>query len=127
MWRWALTLFLDHPLVGVGTGCYRDAILSAGGEVAVDHPHNNLLYVASSYGMVGLVVFGWLFWTLLRIGWRNRDRTVGFFVLASCLVLLLGGMTDTHILDSGGAFLLSMTTGLTTGLQGISPAGVEDS
>jgi O-antigen ligase len=125
MWRWAVALFLDHPLLGVGTGCYRQAILSGGGEVGVDHPHSNLLYMASSFGILGLVVFGWLFWVLLRTGWRNRDRAAGFFVLSSSLVLLLGGITDTQILDSGGAFLLSMTTGLTTGLRDAIPEGGE--
>ncbi|MEW6664798.1 MAG: O-antigen ligase family protein [Thermodesulfobacteriota bacterium] len=125
MWRWAGSLFLDHPLLGVGTGGYRRAILARGGEVAVNHPHSNLLYVASSFGMIGLVVFGWLFWILLRTGWRNRDQAMGFFVLASSLVLLLGGITDTHILDSGGAFLLSMTTGLSSSLHGPFPGGGE--
>jgi len=114
MWRWALTIISEHPLIGVGAGGYKKAVLSAGGEVGVDHPHNNFLYVGASYGIGGLFLLGWLFWILLKTGWVNRDDPIGFFVLASTLVVLVGGVTDTHVLDSGGAFLFALTTGLQT-------------
>ena len=112
MWRWAIYLFAKHPLLGVGTGGYKEAILAEGGEEGIAHPHNNILHMAVSFGIIGLFVFGWLFWVLLKTGWRNRGESVGFFVFASSLVILVGGMTDTHILDAGGAFLLAVTTGL---------------
>lgn len=117
MWRWAITLFSKNPLLGVGTGGYRQAIISAGGDARVDHPHNNFLYVAVSFGLVGLLLFGWLFWVLLKSGWTSRSEPIGFFVMASTLVFLVGGFTDTHILDSGGAFLLALTAGLQTALN----------
>ncbi|RJR38273.1 MAG: LPS export ABC transporter permease LptF [Desulfobacteraceae bacterium] len=127
MWRWALTVISEHPLLGVGAGGYRKAVLSAGGEVGVDHPHNNFLHVGSSYGIGGLFLLGWLFWILLKTGWVNRNEPIGFLVLASSLVLLVGGLTDTHVLDSGGAFLFALTTGLQTAAGkengGAHPAG----
>lgn len=116
MWRWAIDLFLEHPLIGVGTGGYTQSILQGGGGRGIAHPHNNILYVAVSYGILGLIIFGWLFWVLLKAGWRNRDDPVGFFILSSTLVILVGGLTDTHILDAGGAFLLAVTTGLLASL-----------
>jgi O-antigen ligase len=117
MWRWAIKLFGQHPLLGVGTGGYRQAILAAGGEAGMDHPHNNFLYIAVSFGTAGLFIFGWLFWVLLKEGWKGRNNAMGFFVMASSLVLLIGGLSETHILDSGGAFLLSVTTGLQSTLE----------
>jgi len=116
MWRWAIDLFMEHPLIGVGTGGYSKAILESGGDMGIAHPHNNVLHVAVSYGIVGLSVFGWFFWILLKMGWQNRARPVGFFVLASSLVILVGGLTDTHILDAGGASLLAVTTGILSSL-----------
>lgn len=116
MWRWALDLIMKHPLTGVGTGGYRQAILDAGGEKGIDHPHNNFLYVAVSFGLPGLFAFCWLFWVLLKVSWRNRQSALGFFIMASSLVILVGGLTDTHILDAGGAFLLAITTGLLSAL-----------
>ena len=116
MWRWAIDLFLENPFLGVGTGGYRKAILAEGGDMGIDHPHNNFLYMAVSFGILGLLVFIWFLWGLLRNGWRNRHCTPGFFILSSCLVILVGGMTDTHILDAGGAFLLAVTAGLQSAL-----------
>ena len=112
MWRWAIALFIKHPLIGVGTGGYQKAILLEGGDKGIAHPHNNILHMAVSFGILGLFVFGWLFWTLLKTGWQHRQSPPGFFILASSLVILTGGLTDTHILDAGGLFLLALTTGL---------------
>jgi O-antigen ligase len=111
MWRWAGHLFLKNPIWGVGTGGYNKALLAAGGDREIAHPHNNILYVAVSFGVIGLIVYGWLFWVLLKIGWQHKENVTGFFILSSALVILVGGLVDTPILDAGGAFLLSMTVG----------------
>lgn len=116
MWRWAVEIFLKHPVIGAGTGGYRQAVLDSGGDQGVDHPHNNILYVASSFGILGLIIYGWFFYILLSSGWRHRDSSTGFFILSSSLVILVGGLTDTHILDAGGASLLALTTGLVSAL-----------
>lgn len=117
MWRWALHLFKNHPIIGVGTGGYQQSVLSAGGDMGIAHPHNNILHIAASYGIIGILAFAWLLWTLLKAGWQDRDGIVGFFVLSSTLVLLIGGATDTHILDAGGAFLLAVSVGLSSTLK----------
>lgn len=118
MWRWAIDLFLENPILGVGTGGYKQAILSKGGDKGIAHPHNNFLYMGASFGVVGLFVFGWLFWVLLKAGWKNRESPLGFFIISSTLVILVGGLTDTHMLDAGSAFLLAVTTGLLSALPG---------
>jgi len=121
MWRWAIDLFLEHPVLGVGTGGYYKAILSKGGDAGIAHPHNIMLYVAVSWGIIGILVCGWFFWVLLKAGWQHRDHIFGFFILSSVLVILVGGMSNTHILDSGGAFLLALTTGLASALPMLKP------
>lgn len=112
MWRWAFDLFLEHPLTGVGTGGFSRSVLDRGGGRGVAHPHNNFLYMAVSFGIPGVLALGWFFWVLLERGWRNRRDPLGYFILSSGLVILIGGLTDTHIIDAGPAFLLAVVTGL---------------
>ncbi len=112
MWYWAAQMILKNPVAGVGTGGFNQAMRQAGAEVGVDHPHSNLLHVAVSYGAVGLVAFFWFFFVLLRLGWYNRGRPVGFFILSGGLVIFIGGGLNTHILDAGPAFLLAVLSGL---------------
>lgn len=116
MWRWAIDLFLEHPLKGVGTGGLKKTILSKGGKRGTAHPHNNFLYMAVSFGIAGILVLAWFFWVLLKNGWQNRDGPVGFFVLSAGLVIFVGGFTDTQILDAGPAFFLAVITGLQSSL-----------
>jgi O-antigen ligase len=118
MWRGAIHIFMDNPIFGVGTGGYGSALKERTKPESpfVAHPHNNLLYVAVSFGIVGLLVFGWFFWVLLKRGWRNRKSPLGFFLLASGLVILVGGLVDTPILNADSAFLLAIVTGLQAGL-----------
>ena len=117
MWHWALELFLQNPVLGVGTGGYKQATLNAGGDKDIDHPHNNFLFVAASHGIAGLIIFLWLFWVLMKNGFKNRRSNTGFFILSSSLVLFVGGFTETHLLDAGGAFLLAVTAGLQGSLE----------
>ncbi len=119
MWRWAVDLFLERPILGVGTGGYYESMISAGADKGAAHPHNNLLHMAVSFGVLGIAGFIWLFLVLFRTGWRYRRTPVGFFTLSSTLLIFTGGMTETHILDAGGAFLLGVTTGLQTHLQSV--------
>jgi O-antigen ligase len=112
MWYWTLQVFSRHPLAGVGTGGLHHATLEAGAELGVDHPHNNILHMAVSYGIIGLAVFFWFFFVLLRNGWYNRGDPVGYFILSGALVLFVAGTLDTHVLDAGPAFLLAILSGL---------------
>jgi len=112
-----VSLFMKNPVLGVGTGGYKKATLASGGDVGVDHPHNSFLYMAVSFGAVGIVAFLWFFWLLVKNGWTNRKKPLGFFVFSVALVYLAGGITETNILDAGGAFFLAITTGLQSSLS----------
>lgn len=114
MWYGAVKLFLAHPIAGVGTGGFQAARHTIGkpDEPLIAHPHNDFLYMAANYGLIGIAVFIWFFWTLLQNSWRERHNTVGYFVLSCGLVVLVSGLLNAQILDAGMAFLLAYSTGL---------------
>jgi O-antigen ligase len=118
MWYGALNIFLENPLVGVGTGGYATVLKKKGKPEwpFIAHPHNNFLHMAVSYGVIGIFALSWFFWEIIRNAWGERHTPLGYFILSTALVILVSGLVDTHILDSGPAFLLSVATGLQNGL-----------
>ncbi len=114
MWHKAASLFCQHPLIGVGTGGFRSMVqeTSPPGTPLMVHPHNDILYMAVSYGIPGLLVFAWFFGTLLRAAWPRRDTVVGYFVLSATLVILFSGLFNAQILDAGMLFFLACVVGM---------------
>lgn len=119
MWYGAVRIFLDNPLLGVGTGGYTAALKARGKPdwPSIAHPHSNILYMAANFGLVGILAFLWFFAELIRNSWEARHTPQGFFVLATALVILVGGLVDTQIVDAATAFLVSVATGLQGGFS----------
>ncbi|MCG8639759.1 MAG: O-antigen ligase family protein [Desulfobacterales bacterium] len=105
-----LKLIKEHPILGIGTGSLTEPTKAKGHLVT--HPHNNILYMWVSFGIAGLAACLWLFWTMLKLSWKSRESAVGFFVLSSCIVMFMGGMFDTSILNTGTLLFLTLSYGL---------------
>lgn len=114
MWQGALQILRERPLFGVGTGGYQQALKAHGrvSDPTISHPHNDLLYMAASYGTLGVIAYFWFYITLLKNAWRQRQTDRGSFALYTVLVLIITGMLNGHLLDAGTAFLLSLVAGL---------------
>ena len=117
MWRGAIQIFLENPIWGVGTGGYPIVLHEKGNPdwPYVAHPHNNFLYMAVSFGLIGIFGLVWFFWEMIRNAWGEKDTPLGYFVLSTALVILVTGLVTTPIIDSATAFLLSLATGLQNG------------
>jgi O-antigen ligase len=63
----ALHLFTTHPLLGVGAGNYQFFDRSYEGEAAGGIAHNQFLTIAAETGVVGLLIFLWLVFALLKV------------------------------------------------------------
>ncbi len=118
----ALRALKDHPVMGAGTGSFVYYIRPGGDTIA--HPHNSVLYMAVSFGVAGVVCILWLFWTMLRISFSQRQEPLGFFVLSVCLVIFFGGIFETPILNAGTCLLFPMSFGCLAHLQ--EPAAKEN-
>lgn len=116
MWRKAIELFLDHPIMGVGTGGYKKSIILHGGQRGMAHPHNNILYMAVSFGVIGIILFIWFFWIFYKKVWGYKKTPLGYFILMYGIIFIIAGMLDTTIINADSAYLLSIATGLTHSL-----------
>ena len=115
MWDGALKIWKAHPWLGVGTGGYRQAFSAVAEDpryVIFSHPHNSLLHIAVSYGIVGVSVFIWLVVVVLRRGWMARRTPAGQIILVFLFVIGVGSLTDTQIMGHATGVLLGIISGL---------------
>ncbi|MFH0731008.1 MAG: O-antigen ligase family protein [Pseudomonadota bacterium] len=119
MWRGACHLFMENPIIGIGTGGYQKALKERGkpDDPLIAHPHNDFLYMAVCFGMIGIFAFCWFFAELIKNAWKHRKTPLGYFVLSAALVLLTGGLFNGYLLDAGTISLLAVVTGLQRSFQ----------
>jgi O-antigen ligase len=120
MWQGALQILREHPIMGVGTGGYQEALKQRGrvSDPTISQPHNDILYMAASYGLLGVLAYTWFYVVLLKNAWCHRHSDRGSFVLYTVMVLMITGMLNGHLLDAGTVFLLSLVAGLQQGWAG---------
>ncbi len=84
IWRLAWQVFRENPLTGLSSEEFRGYALERGVGVeagGVTHAHNFLLYLASTYGIFGLIASLWLTGGLLWLAWNwGRWRALAFIV-----------------------------------------------
>ncbi|UCD89521.1 MAG: O-antigen ligase family protein [Desulfobacterales bacterium] len=125
MYVCAYRAFKQHPVFGVGTGGFK-TFVEQNGEPdwpLLRHPHNSFLYMAVSFGIVGVLALTWFFWELLKNSWFQRKTVAGYFVFSSALVIFVSGIFNSQILNAETAFLLAVTAGLQQGFPQFSIQG----
>lgn len=75
----SLVMIAEHPLLGVGTGDFPKeyARINAARTPdlrATDDPHNHYLLVLTQFGVVGLIVYLYLFYLLIRYALLKKDK-----------------------------------------------------
>ena len=114
MWKSSLEIFQLYPVFGAGTNGFQyeaDKLYPGHG---FSHPHNSYLYVAASYGLAGMVLYGWLLVVTAKSAWRTREHLSGYSILAFLSVIMIGSLTDTLILSVAPGILLGFTVGIPT-------------
>ena len=116
-YRNSLTLIASHPLVGTGTGSFSpvyDGLVQGHEGVAgwVTHnPHNEYLFLAIEWGLIGLGSF----LTLLFLQWRLAGRLPGLDArLATGLVIAFAGgcLFNSLLLDFTEGHVFTYLSGL---------------
>lgn len=86
LWRyWARDFAFEHPLAGRGLGYYRELLKTTG----INLPHNDILHVAVTTGIAGLVAYVvmWLY-IVTRLSRRTLDVLTLSAVLSAVFVLV---------------------------------------
>lgn len=93
LWKAALRMFRNRPLLGVGPDNFR---LVYGPYLELTHWNTNLhannlyLEMLADTGLIGLLVFLWLAWTLMRAAVRNLAKQPSLALWAWQLALIAG-------------------------------------
>lgn len=126
IWRFVAPLVLERPLFGHGLSTLLIRGLPGFGAVAVDEPHNELLYVAYAFGLLGLGLYLWVWYTALASGARRATEGLltapfwkggpqvrfGLVLLAACLLTSWShiGLANILWLMFGLSYALTQTS-----------------
>lgn len=97
--RNAITIFADHPILGIGFNTYRFIQIRYGFREEVralmSHadasPDNSFLFILATVGIIGSFGYGYLWLTILRKAYRAKG-TLSFVIIASSLGLFVNSM-----------------------------------
>ena len=115
VWENSIKIFANSPLIGVGTGGFAKSLVELNSNTslpALDQPHNSFLYMATSFGLIGIFSILWLFVVFLKKGWRCRNNLAGYSVFLFGIILIIGSMTDNQILSRITGILLAVFMGM---------------
>jgi len=112
--RFALEASLEHPVLGHGTGSYpvlaplhfTDASWCS---VVCVHPHNQFLFFLFEQGLIGLALFLWFVFAIVRQAWRE-DTPRRALMMGFVAVLLVSNMTHSSFwLSTENHFFILMS------------------
>jgi hypothetical protein len=81
-WQAAITMWTEHPWLGVGIGNYATAYPRYAlplWPLALGHAHNYYLNIAAEAGILGLAAYLFLLGTVLVTVWRAARRYFGWW------------------------------------------------
>ncbi len=108
MWKSATNMFLDHPLLGVGVGQYKDKyqreyILPEAKERKQKHAHSNIFQMLGQSGALGLIsfilLFGYIFWFGFKSMWKNQNL-YGMLIVSISTSFFIQGLTEFNFGNS---------------------------
>jgi O-antigen ligase len=98
-------LVAESPLVGHGTGAYHVEICRfldkpEWCDMFRWHTHNQFLFFAADYGLVGVLLYVALLASLYRVAWRSNQPQAKVRLTALTSILIVDGMVNTPLYSS---------------------------
>jgi len=115
--QYAKSLFLSSPLIGYGTGGFptqfrADNPLPAWG-LKLNDPHSQYWFIASEFGLLGIIALGYFYISLLLISFRLVEMKA--ILLAFLIPFFIANMTDCFLTNTGIGYLFVMFSALCLG------------
>ena len=127
LWRAAVDMMLDHPLLGVGADQFRNTYAGYVGVSPADRlsTHNIFLEASANTGLLGLAAMlyllgaaGWTQWRLARDLRGSRGvRLLALGLLTGLTAYVVHGLVDSFLWQTGVSFLFFSLLGLTSWLK----------
>jgi O-antigen ligase len=107
LWKGSLMLFKRHPLLGVGTGNFQSSLEQLIHEKEVKempirmHAHSIYFHTLATRGIIGFILTMSFFVVLIKYGMKNihynYQQVGGYVIFFSCMLTLIGGVTENNI------------------------------
>jgi len=101
VWKMALKISMDSPLLGKGLGSFTKLVSSYGGGIIMpQYAHNCYLQLLAETGLLGLVSFMWFLGIIISKGFRElkeRFTSLFFGLFFGFLVFLTHSFFDTQL------------------------------
>jgi O-antigen ligase len=100
-WVNSLKIIKKHPIIGTGTGSFRNEYIKVrtASQPMTTNPHNEYLYVAVQFGIVGLLVL----LLLLYFQWRDSfslPTNMRMLAQAMLVAIAVGSLFNSWLLDN---------------------------
>ena len=127
LWKEALRITRDYPLLGCGLNNYSKVgpkykSFDWGGV----YPHNSYLQMSAETGLLGLFAFLWVLFLFFKTGLRYFNQRKDFLVLgflSGILAFLVHAFFDTHLYSLQLVVLFWFMLGLTMAVIKLEPKG----
>src|SRR4051812_19556057 len=129
-WKATWSVFQEKPLLGTGPGTWQffwTKYRPHRFQGSPDYPHNDILNLASDYGLIGFLLVGsalFLFYRqALQVGFsrsKSEQRSLAVGAVISVTAILIHSWFDFNLHILGNAFLLVTIMGLTVALGDVS-------
>ncbi len=114
----------EKPIIGHGVGAWRAQYPDrARGLITAEMsaPHNDYLLYWAELGIPGLMVMGWIWFSLIRSG-RNLHNLHGQILITLTVATIIGGLTNTILRDwRFGVPIMILTSAVFVGCNSFRP------
>ncbi|MGE3920453.1 MAG: O-antigen ligase family protein [Gammaproteobacteria bacterium] len=114
-WKNSIRLFEKHPMFGTGTGSFEiEYSKIAGNSLKTDNPHNQYLYFAVQFGILGVIILIAWFFYLLYIS-RYIPNNLRYIIQGVIISFIIGCFFNSWLKDAvpGQLFMFFLAMGFT--------------